>query len=104
MVGMPEPQTISMTSTVCAVAGQVSRDLAGEAVILHLTSGVYYALDPVGARIWNLLQKPTSAQRLCDAILAEYDVEAQQCQKDVLALLRDLLAQGLIEVGDEMAG
>src|ERR1700730_14483347 len=47
-------------SRVEAVPDQVSCDLAGEAVILNLKNGIYFGLDPVGARIWSLIQKPTT--------------------------------------------
>ena len=51
-------QTISDRSVVVATKDQVSCDLAGEAAILNIKSGVYYGLDPVGARIWTLMQEP----------------------------------------------
>ena len=46
-----------------ATKDQVSCDLAGEAAILNIKSGVYYGLDPVGARIWNLMQEPRAGRR-----------------------------------------
>jgi hypothetical protein len=33
----------------------------------------------------------------------EYDVEAERCERDLLALPRELAAEGLIEVRDETA-
>jgi hypothetical protein len=100
---MTGAKSIAMTAIVCASPGQVSRDLAGEAVILHLTSGQYYGLDPVGARIWNLLQQPITVQKLLDTILAEYEVEPRQCQNDLLALLEHLAEEKLIGVRDGIA-
>ena len=34
----------------------VHRMVGDEAVLLQLDSGVYYGLDPVGSRIWELLE------------------------------------------------
>ena len=51
---------ISGSSIVVAAKAQVSCDLEGEAAILHRDSGVYYGLDPVGARIWRLVQALTA--------------------------------------------
>jgi hypothetical protein len=48
---------IAKTSTVVAAKDQVSCDLAGEAVILNLKSGIYYGLNPVAARVWSLIQR-----------------------------------------------
>ena len=90
---------ISGSSIVVAARAQVSCDLEGEAAILHLDSGVYYGLDPVGARIWQLVQTPTSVSAVRAAILAEYDVDPGRCERDLLSLLRDLLRAGLVDVG-----
>lgn len=92
---------ISETSVVSATKDQVSCDLAGEAVILNLSSGEYFGLDPVGARVWSLLQEPTSVKAIRDILLEEYDVEPDVCESDLLALLREMAAQGLIEIKDE---
>lgn len=95
--------TVSGHSTVMAAKEQVSCDLAGESVILDLKSGVYYGLDPVGARIWALIQEPRTVDEVRDAILREYEVEPDRCERDLLALLEKLETEGLIEVKDEAA-
>ncbi len=88
------------TTQVKASSDQVSCDLAGEAAILDLQNGVYYGLDPVGARIWELIQTPREVREIVSQLLDEYDVEPQQCENDVLALLGQLSQRGLIEVGE----
>lgn len=89
---------LSLCSTVSAVKDQVSCDLAGEAVILSLKNGIYYTLNPMGARIWALVQAPVPASAVRDTILAEYDVDAGRCEAELLSLLEDLHREGLIEV------
>ena len=81
-----------------AARDQVSCDLAGEAAILHLGSGMYYSLDRVGARVWSLVQSSTSFRRIRDTLLAEYDVTAERLEQDLRGLLNAMLAEGLIEV------
>ncbi len=93
--------TISGRSIVVVSKDQVSADLTGEAAILDLKSGVYYGLDAVGARIWDLLQEPKTVNDIRDAILEEYDVEPERCERDLLTLLQELAAAGLIEARDE---
>jgi len=88
-------------TSVVARQDQVSSDLAGEAVILDLKSGVYYGLNSVGASIWNLIQEPRTINEVRNAILAQYEVESEQCDRDLLALLQKLEAEGLIEVRNE---
>jgi len=91
---------VTQQSAVVASSRQVSSDLGGEAVILHLESGVYYGLNEVGAAIWALLREPKAVGEIEQAILTEFDVDAERCQKDVIALLRQFEADGLIEVLD----
>lgn len=93
--------TVSRDSIVVAANHQVSCDLAGDAVILNLKTGVYYGLDAVGARIWNLIQAPMTVADIQDIVLKEYDVEAGRCEGDLLALLQELTAAELIEVHRE---
>ncbi len=88
------------TTQVKASSDQVSCDLAGEAAILDLQNGIYYGLDPVGARIWELIQNPCDSTEIVSQLLDEYDVEADQCQNDVLTLLNQLSERGLLEVCD----
>jgi len=90
--------TISGQSIVVAAKDQVSCDLAGEAAILNIKNGVYYGLDPVGARIWNLVQEPRAVTEIQSAITSEYDVEPERCARDLFDLLEKLLAEGLIEL------
>jgi hypothetical protein len=92
--------TISDRSVVVAAKDQVSCDLAGEAAILNIKNGVYYGLDTVGARIWNLVQEPRAVAEIQNAITNEYDVEPELCAHDLVDLLEKLLTEGLIEVKD----
>jgi hypothetical protein len=89
---------LSVQSVVVASKDQVSCDLGGEAAILSIRNGVYYGLDPVGAQIWNMLQKPHRVAELREAVIQEYAVEPERCERDLIALLEKLLLEGLIEV------
>jgi hypothetical protein len=92
-------QTKLLRDSIVKVAGeQVSCDLAGEAVILHLKSGEYFGLNEVGARIWNLIQEPKTVGAVLDAVLEEYDVALNQLEPDLLALLEEMANKELIEV------
>lgn len=86
---------------VAAAQEQLSCDLTGEAAILNLTSGTYYGLNGVGARIWSLLREPRVVQNVLDHLLDEYDVEADRCEHDLIALLQQLADEGLVIVTDE---
>jgi hypothetical protein len=100
MTAPSDKRDIFMASIVVATKDQVSSDLGGETVLLSMQSAMYYGLDEVGTRIWELLGQPIRASDICDAIEREYDVERERCEADVLGLLRELAAKGLIEVTD----
>jgi hypothetical protein len=85
-------------AVVVAIQDQVSTSLEDEAVILNLKDGVYYGLDPIGARIWELVQQPRGVGAIRNIILKEYEVDPERCEQDLVRLLQDLAARGLIEV------
>jgi len=84
-----------------AANDQVSSDLGGEVAILHLEAGMYYGLEEVGARIWNLIQEPRPVEEIRDILVSEYEVEPDRCESDLIVLLTRLADEGLIEVKDE---
>ena len=86
------------TQAVVAAPEQISCDLGGEEVILDLNTGVYYGLNPVGSRIWSLIHEPTSAQGIVDVMVSEYEVNPDECMKQVLGFLNELAERGLVEI------
>jgi hypothetical protein len=84
----------------------VSRELEGEAVILSLESGVYFGLNEVGARIWALIQQYGSLRKVLEAMQQEYEVAPQTLESDLLRLVEELRAKGLVSVSklDEAKG
>jgi hypothetical protein len=96
---MIEPRlALSDDSRIVASAHQVSCDLAGEAAILNLQSGTYYGLDPIGARVWNLVQEPATFAEIRDALLDTYDVERPNLESDLRDLLNQLAEHGLVHI------
>jgi hypothetical protein len=89
---------LSLHTVVVVSAEQVSCPLGEEAAILNLKNSVYYGMNPVGARIWELLKQPKRVSELRDVLLEEYEVEPERCSQDLLALLQKMREEGLIEV------
>jgi hypothetical protein len=94
-------EKITLNSIVVVTKDQVSADLSGEAAILNLKSGVYFGLNAVGASIWKLIEEPRNVKEIRDTLVKEYDVDPDQCEKDILALLEELSSKDLIEVANE---
>lgn len=91
-------QQLSLTSSVRIREGVLSRDLQGEAVILNLNTGLYFGLDPVGTRIWQLIEAHQSLQKVLDAMIEEYEVGQAQCAEDLLSFVTKTLEKRLVEV------
>ena len=89
---------ISSSSIIVVSKDQMASDIGGETVILGLTGGRYYGLDPVGARVWQLIQKPTTVAEVARTMVSEYEVDPERCLSDLLALLRNMVDAGLVEV------
>jgi Coenzyme PQQ synthesis protein D (PqqD) len=89
-------QSLTVNSIVAATNEQLTARLDDEVVILGFQSGLYYGLDGVGLLIWDLLQQPRTVADIRDAVVAEYDVTPEQCERDLLRLLDELAAKQLL--------
>lgn len=92
---------INSTAVLVAAPDQVSCDIGNQMAILNLKSGIYYGLDSVGSRIWELIQSPRPVNEIEAALVAEYDVEPDRLKPDLQDLCQELVAAGLIEIRDE---
>ena len=72
------------------------QELQGDGVLLDMKSGVYFGLDRVGTRIWQLMAEPKPLAAVVAAMLEEFDVTKDRCSEDVLTLARKLAEQGLL--------
>jgi coenzyme PQQ synthesis protein D (PqqD) len=90
--------TIPLSATVVASADIAASEFGDELVVLDLRDGVYYGLEDVGARVWRLVQRPVSVLELREALVAEYEVDQDRCERDVLTLVGELAAKGLVTI------
>ena len=74
----------------------ICRELAGETVLLNLESGVYYGLDAVGTRVWQLLQQGKTIDGVCEVMVEEYDVVIDVLRDDVSRLVSELRERGIV--------
>ena len=58
--------------------------------------GTYFGLDPVGARIWELMGEGKTLSEVCGQMLEEYEVSREELEGDTLRLAQELADQGLI--------
>lgn len=48
-----------------------------------------------------MIQEPRTVNEIQEMLLNEYEVEPEDCKRDLLALLQKLADEGLVEVRDE---
>jgi hypothetical protein len=79
----------------------VCKAVSGGGILLHTRDEVYFGLDPVGLRIWELLQPEIrDLDELCKALAADYpDVSRDTLRTDVAELLESLRNSGLVVAG-----
>lgn len=75
----------------------VSADMDGETVMMNIQTGKYYNLGNMGGGIWALIEGQTKVETIIESLMEEYNVTREQCEKEVLSFLNQILGQGLIE-------
>jgi hypothetical protein len=86
---------VTLADRMTASPDVVFRALGGEAIVLSLDGGVYFGLDEVGTRIWQLLESHDLAG-IAAALAGEYDVDRSVVEGDVVAFVETLMGKGLV--------
>ena len=74
-------------------------DVDGELALLHLQTEEYFTLNKTGARMVDLLvEVEGSVQAVYDRLQAQYEVEPQQLQRELLAYYGTLIDHGILTV------
>ena len=76
----------------------IKREIAGDTILVPvgktvLDSNGLFVLNELGAFIWDLLPEVNTEEDICNAILREYDVSAEEAAQDVaefMAMLRKM--------------
>ena len=71
-------------------------EMGDEIVALDPEGGTCFGFNPVAAGVWQLLAEPRTFDELHGALLAEYEIDPQQCAEDLQSLLHDMAGKGLI--------
>lgn len=88
----------TMSSKIAIPDQVIYSQVAGELVLLNLNSGKYYGLDEVGARMYNLLVEYGCLEPAYQTLLAEYDVDGERLQSDLIHLVDHLVENKLLQI------
>jgi hypothetical protein len=78
------------------LASVTSRELDGEAILVHREQKKVAVLNGVGARIWELTDGQRSIADIAQVIAGEFEVSLVKAESDALAFFRDLAGRGLL--------
>ncbi len=98
---MNRKQKMDRSTAVARVSRLVAGELDGEAVLMSVDQGRYYGMDPIGTRIWRLIEAPLAVSDICDQLQNEYKVTPEECERDVLTFLNELAEANLLRVIDD---
>ena len=90
--------TLSIHDSLTVAADVMFQHLNDEAVLLDLKSGMYFGLNDVGARAWQLIVEHGRLARVLDVLLQEYDGEREAVERDLMELAGQLVARQLAAV------
>jgi len=79
----------------------IDGELDDNQVMMHLEKGKYFGLNPVGKRIWQLIEQPKSFQEITDVLLTEFEVTEAQCTQEALAFLDKAVQYDIITKGEK---
>lgn len=73
-------------------------EIDGEKVMMSPETGDYFGLKDTANRIWELLEEPRGVEQIVQKLTEEYEVEEDQCFRDILPFLEEMLEQHLLKV------
>jgi hypothetical protein len=86
-----------MTETLRIAEGVIHRKVGEEMILLDYDRGIYYGLDPVGTRIWELIAEGKATDEIVATMAGEFDASPETIEADLGELLADLTAKALVK-------
>lgn len=74
----------------------IGKVLDGEAILINLATGSYYAIPDVGAVIWQAIEAQCSVGEIAARVNANYDVSVERARADMLEFAARLLDEGIV--------
>ncbi len=75
-----------------------SRTYEGEGVIIHSGSMELNVVNPVGTRVWELVDGERTVGGIVEAVCREFEVDEEQAREDVLEFLDELEKKDLVRL------
>jgi len=74
------------------------QEIDNEYVLLNMKTELYFGLNDIGARVWQIISQEGTTDTLIEKIMAEYEVSADALKADISELLNELSKEQLISI------
>jgi Coenzyme PQQ synthesis protein D (PqqD) len=91
----------SSDTVVACKDGVIEAEVDDEIVALSIEHGICYGMNRTGSHVWKLIAQPIRIRDLCATLLAAYCIDVDVCERQVLDLLEELRAEGLVATVEE---
>jgi hypothetical protein len=95
---MKKNDYISLDTVVKQLEDLDVTDLNGEKVMMNLNKGQYFALNEVGSRIWDIIDKPICVKEIIEVLLKEYDIDKESCLEDVISFIGSMRDADIVKI------
>lgn len=95
---------LTLATRLCPKDDEIAADvLDGEAIIINLATGSYYAMNNVGALVWRSIEQHSSLDEIAAHVATHYEVAPERARADLLSLAEHLLTEGVVRISDATA-
>ena len=82
--------------------GFITKKVAGDVIVIPAEQALVdfkaiITLNETGAYLWELLKKETTEENMVEALLEQYDVDAETAKKDIKEFIGILSEKGLLD-------
>jgi hypothetical protein len=95
-VTLREPVTLQQR--VAITPGVLDQNVGGGAVLLDVAHGLYFGLDDSGYVFWKALKNSANIEEAFLSLREEFAVGDEELKSDLLALVNELVANGLVTI------
>lgn len=74
------------------------QEIDNEYILLNMKTELYFGLNDIGARVWQIISQEGTTDTLIEKIMAEYEVSADVLKADISELLNELSKEQLISI------
>lgn len=95
---MKSDSLINCQSVILRSTHMPTGEIDGEMVALDLDNGECFGIGKIGTLIWEMAADPIRVGEIVDRLVADFDVEVDECRLDVLSFLKEMNGAGLVQV------